>query len=78
MSANVEKTQDTSNPYYQNMRYGGQEAWTQDRKEEIEFSEKFKVEKKWKDVWASVLFFISLFGFIYISGVSIHEFLNTG
>ncbi|EMR09790.1 hypothetical protein PNEG_01973 [Pneumocystis murina B123] len=77
MNVNAEKSYGSGNPYYYKMNQGPEGVWMPDRKEVIEFSEKFKVDKKWKDVWASILFFISLIGFIYISGVSIHDFLNT-
>ncbi|QSL66157.1 hypothetical protein MERGE_000532 [Pneumocystis wakefieldiae] len=78
MSVNPEKVYRGDNPYEYDPVHGPEGVWTSDRKEAIEFSEKFKVDKKWKDVWAFVLFFISLIGFICISGVSIHDFLKSG
>lgn len=50
MSVNPEKVYRGDNPYEYDPVHGPEGVWTSDRKEAIEFSEKFKVDKKWKDV----------------------------
>ncbi|KAG5518542.1 hypothetical protein PMAC_002938 [Pneumocystis sp. 'macacae'] len=55
-----------------------QPVLTGEKEGNIEFSEKFKVDGKWKDLWAAIMFLITFSGFIYISAVSLKAFVNTG
>lgn len=77
MSQVTSKAYGMNGPYDYKLNEISPGGWQPEKNGTIEFSEKFKTDKKWKDVWALVLFLLSLSGFIYISSVSIHAYLNT-
>ncbi|KAG5438155.1 hypothetical protein PCANB_003006 [Pneumocystis canis] len=77
MNNNPMKSKEHSDSYNYNVGKVPYTFSAGEKQEPIEFSEKFKIEKKWKDVWAAILFFISFSGFIYISGITITAYLKS-
>lgn len=77
MDGNTTKMQEIGMTYdYDRNQYPPQVS-AGEKEGNIEFSEKYKIDGKWKDIWAAIMFLITFSGFIYISAVSIKAFVNT-